>query len=590
MRKGFRSVVFVGLLVSALFVAFQLSADSGKASRSRGPEYRAGEAVVKLKPSTLGTFGSQTRSLVSALARTYSVSARPFQTDKSLLVLEAKSLGTTSAVPMSQLLADIRANAAVQYAEPNYIYKVLGVPEDSNPVPSDPGELPPIAIEGVIPNDPGFTLTWGLLNVGQKDSKGQTGTPGSDIGATKAWTAGTGSRSFVVAVIDTGVDYNHEDLKENIFVNTAEVAGNGVDDDANGFVDDVHGWNFEGKNNDPMDDNRHGTHCSGTIGALGNNNVGVAGVNWAVRILPVKFLSAGGSGSLADAVEGIKYATLMKVNVMSNSWGGGGFSQTMFDAIKEARDKGILFVAAAGNDGNNNDQSPSYPASYQSENVISVAATDNRDRLASWSNFGKASVHLGAPGVNVYSTVPMDKGGYATFSGTSMACPHVAGAAALLWSLNPGLGYGQIKDRLLQTVDPVQGLRRKTASGGRLDVNNAIMNIVPDRQEPDSSLWKAVAQNIESKHPYESSKSESFEISHPTAKFIRLHFSKVATERNYDFIRVKDRTGEVIEDLTGEMEDYTTDYIVGNKVTITLESDNSYEGFGFVLDRYEFID
>jgi subtilisin family serine protease len=325
-----------------------------------------------------------------------------------------------------------------------------------------------------------------MKNTGQKDAEGSDGVAGADIGATKAWNLSKGSSDVSVAVIDTGVDYTHEELKDNIFINTGEIAGNGKDDDGNGFIDDVHGWNFAGKNNDPMDDNKHGTHCSGTIGAKGDNGIGTAGVTWNVKILPIKFLTGSGSGTLADAVEAIKYATKMGVKLMSNSWGGGGFSQTMFDAIKAAETKGILFVAAAGNETNNNDTKATYPSGYKLENVISVAAIDNRDNLATFSNYGQKTVHIAAPGVKIYSTVPMSMGGYATFSGTSMACPHVSGAAALLWSTNKDWTYKQIKDRLLMTKDPVAGLKSKTYAGGRVNVYNAMMNNMKEPWNPPS--------------------------------------------------------------------------------------------------------
>jgi subtilisin family serine protease len=572
MRKRF-FVWGIGALVLLMLAIAQTQADQEKMKPAPAP-FKPGEAVVKLKKGPAGQYSALAHNLLMTLGKRYAVTLRPFKTDKTLYTVKTGD----SSVDMNRFLADIRATGQVAYAEPNFIYHTSTFAEDP--------------IKAIAPNDPDFGKDWGLLNVGQNDPKtGMAGLPGVDIGATKAWVSGTGSKDIVVAVIDTGVDYNHEELKENIFLNTKEVDGNGKDDDGNGFVDDVHGWNFEGKNNNPMDDNSHGTHCSGTIGAKGGNGIGTAGVNWNVSILPIKFLSASGSGTLDDAVEGIKYATLMGVNVMSNSWGGGGFSQTMYDAIKAAKEKGILFVAAAGNEGNDNDASPAYPATYDLDNVIAVAATDNRDRKASWSSFGQTKVHLAAPGVNIFSTVPMDKGKYEIFSGTSMATPHVSGAAALLWSLNKSMTYAEIKSRLLATVDPVHALKRKTVTGGRLNVYNAINNIVPPRNEPPADQWKSVAKVYESKHPYDNAAKETIEIAHPGAKFIRVHFSKIATEQSYDILTVKaTETSDPAEEISGSKTDYTTEYVVGDKLIITFQADGSNTDWGFAIDHYDFID
>ncbi len=458
MGNGFFKSVKVVLSTALVSVMFSAATEARfqKFEISNQQKYKPGEILVKLKnQNSFNSFSAH--NLVSKLSQKFDVSLIPQQMDESLVIIRAEN-GTST----EQLLSEANQDSSVEYSEPNYIYRITTLIQNAANVN--------------VPADPKFNLDWGLLNNGQVDSEGHAGKAGSDIGATQAWAMATGSKNIKVAVIDTGVDYNHEELKENIMINTKEIAGNGIDDDGNGFIDDVHGWNFDGKNNDPMDDNEHGTHVSGTIGAKANNGVGTAGVNWNVSILPVKFLNSDGSGSLADAVEAIKYATKMGVNVMNNSWGGGGYSKTMYSAIKDARDKGILFVAAAGNEYNNNDKEKAYPASYDLENVVAVAATDNRDRLATFSNFGAKSVHLAAPGVNIFSTIPTSKGGYDTFSGTSMACPHVVGAAALLWSANPTFDYKQIKNRLLQTVDKVSTLSGKVLSGGRLNVYKALIN------------------------------------------------------------------------------------------------------------------
>ena len=330
-----------------------------------------------------------------------------------------------------------------------------------------------IIASATMPNDPSFGRLWGLDNTGQSG-----GVAGADIDATRAWDVSTGSRSVVVAVIDTGVDYRHADLAANMWRNPGEVAGNGIDDDRNGFVDDVHGWDFANGDGDPFDDEGHGTHVAGTIGAVGNNGVGVTGVNWAVSIMALKFLGSDGSGSTSDAIAAINYATRMRrdfgVNVVAtnNSWGGGGSSAALRRAIQAGGDAGILFVAAAGNEGVNNDVTPSYPANDTSAAVIAVAATDRSNRLASFSNYGATSVDIAAPGAAIYSTVPGN--GYASYSGTSMATPHVSGAVALLAAANPQATGAAIRAAILSSATRVTGLAGKVATGGLLDVAAAL--------------------------------------------------------------------------------------------------------------------
>ncbi len=343
----------------------------------------------------------------------------------------------------------LRQDPSVKYAEPNYIVRALG-----------------------IPNDTRFSELWGMHNTGQS-----AGTADADIDAPEAWDITTGSRDIVVAVIDTGVDYTHPDLVANIWTNPGEIAGNGIDDDANGVIDDVHGFNAITNGGDPMDDNNHGTHCSGTLGGHGNNAQGVAGVNWEVSIMAIKFLSGAGSGTTADAIEGINYAVTMKnagvnLRVLSNSWGGGAFSQALLDSINAAGAADMMFVAAAGNSGSNNDATPSYPASYTSANIVAVASTDRNDAMASSSSYGLTTVDLGAPGVSILSTVPGNA--YAVFSGTSMATPHVAGAAALVLSANPTLTTAELKTILMDTGDTKPALVGRTVSGKRLNAHNAV--------------------------------------------------------------------------------------------------------------------
>jgi subtilisin family serine protease len=329
----------------------------------------------------------------------------------------------------------------------------------------------------LTPNDPSFGSLYGLHNVGQSG-----GTADADIDAPEAWDVSTGSSSMVVAVIDTGIDYNHPDLFSNIWVNQGEIPGNSLDDDGNGFIDDVHGYDFVNNDGDPMDDNSHGTHVAGTIGAIGNNGVGVVGVNWNVKMMALKFLSAGGSGSTSNAVRALDYAVAEGAKITNNSWGGGGFSSALSDAITRAQAAGQIFVAAAGNSNNNNDLSPFYPANYSQDNVVAVAASDRNDLKASFSSYGATTVDLAAPGVSILSTTPGNT--YSFFNGTSMATPHVAGAMALVWSIHPEWTYRQVIDQVLNTVDPLPAFAGITVTGGRLNVGNAMGGAPPSGGGP----------------------------------------------------------------------------------------------------------
>lgn len=318
-----------------------------------------------------------------------------------------------------------------------------------------------------LPNDPNFGQLWGLNNTGQSGGRAD-----ADIDAPEAWDVTTGSGRMVVAVLDTGVDYTHPDLAANMWRNPGEIAGNGRDDDGNGYVDDVYGYDFANNDATPMDDNGHGTHVAGTIGAVGNNGYGIVGVNWNVKLMAVKFLQADGNGSTSNAIRALKYAVDNGAKISNNSWGGGSYDQALYNAIASARSQGHIFVAAAGNSSRNNDASPTYPANYQLDNVVTVAALNNMDQLASFSNFGVNTVELGAPGVNIYSTLP--GGRYGTLSGTSMATPHVTGALALVWDHNPGMTYRQVIDQVLSTTTPVVSLAGKTITGGKLNLAAAL--------------------------------------------------------------------------------------------------------------------
>jgi thermitase len=530
---------------------------------------RPGEVIVKVKSAALL---SASRSEIFDAGRFRIAEIKSFETSPQLYTVKLAGDDQTA-----QYLEAAATNGSLEYAEPNYILH-------TDLLAADPAEKLPAVSE--------FGMLWGMKNVGQKDAEGTVGVKGADIGATKAWAITTGNKAVTVAVIDTGMDYTHPELKDNVFSNTADCFSDGIDHDGNGFVNDCHGWNFAtgGSTANAMDDNEHGTHVSGTIGANGDGGGHIAGVNWHTSIMPIKFLDKDGSGSLDDAVKAIQYATKMKVKIMSNSWGGGGFSQTMLDAITAAKAQGILFVAAAGNDGDNADSTPHYPASYQVDNVISVAASTNVDTLASFSTYGKRTVHIAAPGHKIYSSVPGGK--YDNFSGTSMATPHVAGAAALLWGANMNLTYAEIKDRLLKSRDYIPGMSRRVASSGRLNVYNALMGIYPPSPEPLESDWKDYATNqvVETAHPYLNNAKQSWTVTGPAnAKFMRIVLSQVDMEDGYDYLKVLDSTGAEMDSVSGKSTNTATFYVTGNKMTLNFTSDGSNTGYGFKMAKVQVV-
>ncbi|NIR49441.1 S8 family serine peptidase [candidate division KSB1 bacterium] len=418
MTKLFRNIGFV-------FFAITLIA-CGKEQPALPPaEQVEGEVLVKFRPTVASAAVSQTLSHVGlSIVQRY----------PELGVLKCS---LSEAKIVEQAVAECNADPNIEYAEPNYIYHTMATP-----------------------NDPRLSSLWGMQM----------------IDAAQAWDIQTGDESVLVGVIDTGINYEHEDLAANMWRNPGESGdgkeNNNVDDDNNGFVDDVFGWDFNNDDSDPRDDNDHGSHVSGTIGAVGDNGKGVVGVNWDVSLMALKFLGADGSGNTADAIGAIVYATNMGAKVLNNSWGGGGRSQALEDAIRFANDNGVLFIAAAGNAGSNNDNFPSYPASYEVPNVVAVAASTEDDGLASFSNRGLHSVDLAAPGTNVLSTV--SNGGYNSFSGTSMATPHVAGASALIMAQYPGRTVSHIKTRILGSVETSDIFADAVATGGRLNVFDAL--------------------------------------------------------------------------------------------------------------------
>lgn len=355
-----------------------------------------------------------------------------------------------SGLSINEALSNLSNDPTVAYAEPDYTLYA-----------------------SAIPNDSMFSQQWGLNNANN-----------NDINGPEAWDVAQGDKNIVIAVIDSGVDYTHPDLQGQIWSNPGEIPNNNRDDDGNGFVDDIRGWDFGAGDNNPMDENDHGTHVAGIIGANSNNNRGVTGINWNVQIMPLKFMNAQGQGSTSAAIRALNYAVANGARVSNNSWGGGAFSQALFDAIQAANRQNHIFVAAAGNDGVNTDSGNNFPSTYDLPNIISVAASDQSDRLTNFSNFGVRSVDLAAPGAQIMSTVR--NGGYRSMSGTSMAAPFVTGVAGLVLSQNPNLSAAEIKAALLDNVDPVSSLSGRILTGGRLNALKAV-NGVPSTVPPPTT-------------------------------------------------------------------------------------------------------
>lgn len=363
-----------------------------------------------------------------------------------------------SASDAETVLARLRSDPRIEYAELDALWHVDTIPASR-------------------PNDARYGEQWGLENTGQAVGAQPAGIPGVDIDARTAWGISHGSDDVIVAVIDSGVDVGHEDLRDNIWTNDKEVPGNGIDDDGNGVVDDVHGFNAIDRSGTVMDDVGHGTHVAGIIGAVGGNGVGVTGVNWKTRIMPLKFLGPEGGGTTSDAIACIDYCVAMKergenIRVVNCSWGSTENSRALQDAMDAAIGTGMTFICAAGNDGVDTDQVPHYPSCFRSDGVISVAALTPDDNLARFSNFGAESVDIAAPGIEILSTLPGGQYGFA--SGTSMAAPFVSGVAALVAGGAPNLTEHAMRERLLDHATAVQWFDGKLASASRLSGSGAL--------------------------------------------------------------------------------------------------------------------
>jgi thermitase len=421
-----------------LVLSFWIFSALARAMPHAEPQSVPGQFLVKIRrtssPSAVHRWLQNTGTFVKSRLR-----------DRGIMVVQRPSFEYPATSKMN-----FAQNPDIEFVEPNFIFHA-----------------------DEAPNDPDFSKLWQYQNEGHN-------LIGYDLNMQRAWDVTTGSSRIIVAVLDTGIDYTHPDLEENMWVNQKEMHGYvGVDDDQNGFVDDINGFNFVDGNGDIMDDGGHGTHCAGTIGARGNNGLGIVGINWKVQLMALKFMDGHGSGTTENVIRSIDYAVQMGARVLSNSWGGiSQSSQLLKEAIARANAAGVLFVAAAGNESNNNDQMAIYPGGYGVPNIISVASIARDGNLAASSNYGLKSVDLAAPGVDIYSTSLNH--GYETRSGTSMATPLVAGVAALVLSVKPNLSVTALRRCLLNSVSPLDSLKNITRTGGTLNAYGALINSCRD--------------------------------------------------------------------------------------------------------------
>jgi subtilisin family serine protease len=483
---------------------------------SNGAEYFPGDLLVRFSPTT-------SQAEIQAIAQQFGAIGVE-SLDNSGDLPEWRILRFTPETNLLQIRSALTQNSSVSAIDLNYKLDVN------------------------FSRDPLSSQLWGLNNTGQNG-----GRVDADIDLPEAWRLQTGNSNITVAVIDTGIDYRHPDLAPNIWRNPREILGNGIDDDRNGFIDDAFGYDFINNDNDPMDnfDRPHGTHVAGTIGSVGSNNIGMVGVSPNVKLMPLKFMNSNG-GSTLDAARAVNYATSMGAKVINASFGGGGYSQAMFDAIQRANSAGVTFVASAGNSGLNTDVNPQFPAAYNLPNVISVTATDRWDQRAIFSNFGRNSVDIGAPGVDIVSTLPNNS--YGSANGTSMAAPHVAGVAALLYAQNQNRSATEVRSLILQSGDRIDALRDITATGTRLNANKAVIRGMIGLGSRAPELFRSTFDN--------------------------------ALGSNYNYAPISNayRWGN---GWTQELRDSR-----GNRVLIMLEdgATTAYAVFGSNLDEYLFLD
>ncbi len=459
-KKMSSSLVCIITLISALTLQAQNTQNPQTA------DFIPGQILIKLKESAKAQKTSLSTQMKATTLKSY------FKLDMELWELNLNTQNTPDGKQTTlALIEQYKNHPDVEFVEPNYLLEAIG---------------------GTEPNDPSFPQLWGLHNTGQNG-----GIADADIDAPEAYCLPISAIDVIVGIVDTGIDYGHEDLAPNMWQNLGEDANgngkvliqsgntwifdpgdeNGIDDDGNGYIDDFVGWDFVYNDNDPMDLNSHGTHCAGTIGAVMNNNIGINGVAPNAKLAALKFLNDSGTGSTADAIDALNYAVTMGIPITNNSWGGGPFSAALYQAIQNAEANNHLFVAAAGNNKINNDVYPHYPSSYDNNNIISVAGTNRNDDLYDTgfygTNYGATSVDIGAPGQQIYSCIPGHS--YRNKSGTSMATPHIAGVCAFVLGANPGSSYHTIKSALMNADNNLPALSGKCVSEGKVNLHDALV-------------------------------------------------------------------------------------------------------------------
>jgi thermitase len=482
---------------------------------------------------------------------------------------------------LQKLVDDV--NARVEFAEPNFKVEQLGVLRKAE-----------------WPTDKFFFKQWALNNIGQAAPYGLPGVKDADMDILRVWSkVTTGSADVIVAVVDTGCDYTHPDLKDNIWVNEKESPAKGgiagKDDDGNGYIDDVYGYDFTSTGRmefdgampgdaDPMDESSgHGTHCAGSIGAKANDGMGTAGLNWNVKIMCVRFLGEGG-GSTVDAYRAVRYARINGAHILSNSWGGTGSESQLFKSeLRKLQDKGILFVAAAGNAAKNNDVNDYYPTNLRGEeyrgkkfdNVLSVAASDNQDAPADFTNYGHEKVDVFAPGVAILSTYPQalledkTRPPYATMSGTSMATPFVAGVAALMMAANPSLkGNAAEVIRIINaTADVKENLIGKVVSNGRINAYKAVTYQTGAKDK--TPVWQTKSEKIDQRGFNKELVDIRHEIKVEGAKAVKVHFDFLQVEEPFDSVYLYDKDYRLIARIEQNMvDDFWSPAIPGDRVYV----------------------
>lgn len=534
-----------------------------------------GEYIVKLKESTSPKLLSSIKALLQSGKMKF---MKRFRKSKTLMHV---SINEVSGSTFGELLS----SGAIETIEPNWIFDLYDTPASEA--------------------DPMLSELWGLMNHGQTGTEGLPGRSGVDVGVGPVWSSGQyGSPNVVVAVIDTGVDITHPDLKDGIFVNPGEIPGNGIDDDGNGYIDDVNGWNTIQDVPLMSDPVGHGTHVAGTIGARLGNGEGIVGVAPGVRILPIRATNR--QATLGALIEALDYARIMKVDMINASWGGPVYSKLLEEAVQKVVDAGILLVAAAGNSAKDNDKVPVYPASLDLPGIISVAAVDRQGVVPFFSNIGALSVDIAAPGVGILSTVPLTlspapKSPYAERDGTSMAAPHVTGVAALVKSARPTMTAPEIRELLMRTAVKSRFLVNRVLSSGVVSAAAALTETVsPEPNRYSESAYVSQPYSLETPHPYLNSAdpmvpvTSEYKVHVPGAKALRVHFASYDIDvfKNVlpvDWLRISDTAGFGVQEITGHAVDVVSEAVDGDTLVIRLTADAQGMNDGFLIDRVDAI-